>query len=79
MATAVCDTRGLGPRLELLPIQEQSRPIFNAEFLDRRMKQHQEWQDRETNRLCEGALDEIGVTIPYRVRITRPLPFEEQP
>jgi len=48
---------------------------FDQAFIERRMREHREWQERETVRLCEEVLDEIGVHIPYRRRTTKHLLF----
>lgn len=31
---------------------------FNSAFIERRLRQHQKWQERENERLCEEVLDE---------------------
>ncbi len=60
------------------PAMETPAVKFDAAFLDRRMAEHRAWQEEETRRLCNEMLDEVGVTIPYRVRVTRPLDFGER-
>jgi hypothetical protein len=68
------------PSLLLLQVPEQSdlqnhTIKFNAAYLDRRMQEHRLWQESATRCLCEEVLDEIGIAIPYRVRVTKQIPF----
>jgi hypothetical protein len=82
MSVAVCRSP-ISPRplLSLLQTPEQSNPKpakvkFDAAFIERRMKEHKRWQERETRRLCEEIREEMGFRVPYRLSSTRPLPFE---
>jgi hypothetical protein len=42
------------------------RPKFDAEFIERRMREHKEWQERVTEALAQEFIDEIEGRTPSR-------------
>jgi hypothetical protein len=58
MSSAIVMSPARKPPLQLALVSSQ-RPKFNAEFLERRMRAHRQWQEREAEDLTAEIFREV--------------------
>jgi hypothetical protein len=67
MASPLAISPGLTPPAQLMLVSQQPQ-IFNAAFIDRRMRLHKQWQNRTTEAMVREVYAEIADEVADGIR-----------